>query len=216
VNAPDLQYVKNRLLQTANSGNYLADLNYSGVINAPDLQIVKNNLLHTAPTGELIPPSGGTVGGVAQTFLSAASPSGTDKSVCPTTLGEALVAPDLDWSSNGDDVWAPTLAPDGSAAAWSGNIGDLNVSWIETTVEGPGVITFQWKVSSELNGDFLTFSIDGMDQPGRISGEVDWTPVTFTIPSGTHRLRWTYGKNGASAVGLDAGWVRRVSYQPEQ
>jgi hypothetical protein len=87
------------------------------------------------------------------------------------------------------------------------------VSWIETTVEGPGTITFQWKVSSELGGDFLTFSIDGVDQPGRISGEVDWQALTFSIPSGTHLLRWTYAKNRDQAVGLDAGWLRRVNYQ---
>jgi hypothetical protein len=213
VNAPDLQQVKNRLLQTANSTNYLSDLNCSGTVNAPDLQTVKNNLLHSAPTGGLTPPSDGTVGGVTQTFLSADSSSGTDKSVCPTTLAEALGAPELEWRTNGDDVWAPTLAPDGSAAAWSGSIGDLNVSWIETTVEGPGTITFQWKVSSELGGDFLTFSIDGVDQPGRISGEVDWQSPTFNIPSGTHLLRWTYAKNRDQAFGLDAGWLRRVSYR---
>jgi hypothetical protein len=150
---------------------------------------------------------------VTQTFLSASSIAATDKSVYPTTLGEALSAPELDWRANGDDVWAPTIAPDGSVAAWSGSIGDLQVSWIETTVTGPGTITFQWKVSSEPNGDFLTFSIDGADRPGRISGEVDWQPLAFSIPSGTHRLRWTYGKNGASAAGLDAGWLRRVYYQ---
>jgi hypothetical protein len=126
-----------------------------------------------------------------------------------------LGAPDRNWSSNGDDVWAPTLAPDGSEAAWSGSIGDLQVSWIERTVEGPGLITFQWKVSSEVGADFLTFSIDGVDQPGRISGEVDWQPQTFSIPAGTHRLRWTYGKNGEKAAGLDAGWLRQVVYEEE-
>jgi PKD repeat protein len=209
VSAPDVQYVKNRLLQTVNSGNFQADLNCSGTISAPDLQAVKNNLLHTAPLGGSL-----SAGGVTQTFLSASSPSRTDKSVCPTTLGEALSAPELKWSTNGDDVWAPTIAPDGSAAAWSGSIGDLQVSWVETTVAGPGTLSFEWKVSSELNADFLTFSIDGADQPGRISGEVDWQPMTFVVPNGTHLLRWTYAKNRALGAGLDAAWLRRVSYQP--
>jgi hypothetical protein len=36
----------------------------------------------------------------------------------------------------------------------------------------------------------------------------------FIISSGTHRLRRTYAKNGANAAGLDAGWLRRVVYQP--
>jgi len=80
-------------------------------------------------------------------------------------------------------------------------------------VEGSGVFSFEWKVSCELNADFLTFSMDGVDQPGHTSGELDWSPMTFSIPSGMHRLRWTYGKNGDQAVGLDAGWLRRVNYE---
>jgi hypothetical protein len=88
----------------------------------------------------------------------------------------------------------------------------LQVSWVETTVTGPGTLSFEWKVSSELDSDFLTFSIDGVDQPGRISGEAGWQSLTFTIPAGTHRLRWNYTKNHANAAGFDAGWLRRVSY----
>jgi hypothetical protein len=95
----------------------------------------------------------------------------------------------------------------------SGSIGDLNVSWVETTVEGPGTITFQWKVSSELDGDFLTFSVDGVEQPGCISGEAGWQTLAFTIPTGAHRLTWTYAKNRVLAVGFDAGWLRQVGYQ---
>jgi len=52
-----------------------------------------------------------------------------------------------------------------------------------------------------------------VDQPGRISGEVDWQTLAFTIPSGTHRLTWTYAKNRANAYGLDAGWLKNVRYQ---
>jgi len=146
--------------------------------------------------------------------LAAASMGGTDKSVCPTTLGEALGAAELVWRSNGDEVWTPTLEEDGSPAVVSGRIEDYEVTWLETTVIGPGTISFQWKVSSELDSDFLTFSIDGADQPGRMSGEVDWQSLTFRIPSGSHLLRWTYAKNRDKSAGLDAAWVRGVLWQP--
>jgi len=203
VSAPDLQYVKNRLLQTANAGNFLADLNCSGTINAPDLQQVKNNLLHSAPLGGSSTFSG--FGSNIPTLQLSNTP-------LPATLGDALGAPSLIWSSNGDDVWTPTITPDGSSAAWSGSIGDLQVSWIETTVSGPGTISFEWRVSSELNADFLAFSIAGVDQPGRISGEVDWQPLTFSIPAGTHLLRWTYAKDSDQSAGSDAGWLRGVRF----
>jgi hypothetical protein len=201
VSAPDLQYVKNRLLQTANAGNFLADVNCSGTINAPDLQQVKNNLLHTVPFGEPAPPVGGSSTFAATAALSSAM------------LGEALGAPDLAWTTNGDEVWLPTTTEGGTSAAVSGKIGDYQVSWVETTVTGPGTLTFQWKVSSELDADFLTFSIDGAEQPGRISGEVDWSGMTLKIPSGLHFLRWTYAKNRDKSAGLDAGWLRRVTFR---
>jgi hypothetical protein len=64
-----------------------------------------------------------------------------------------------------------------------------------------------------VSADWLVFSVDGVDQPGRISGETEWQTQTFSIGAGTHRLTWTYGKNRANAVGYDAGWLRGVVWQ---
>ena len=44
-------------------------------------------------------------------------------------------------------------------------------------------ITFYWKVSSELNGDYLEFYIDDVRQD-RISGEVNWQKKSYNV-SGT-------------------------------
>ncbi|MBI5397273.1 MAG: hypothetical protein HZA91_18395, partial [Verrucomicrobia bacterium] len=208
VSVGDMQAVKNKLSQALSSANFLSDVNLSGTITVGDMQVVKNNLTHSVPLGDTSAPAlaGTTTIGGPSLLAPAPAPSPA------ATLGEALGAPSLVWSTNGDEVWAPTIAPDGSSAAWSGRIGNLNVSWVETTVIGPGTLSFEWSVSSELNADFLTFSVDGADQPGRISGEAGWLPLSFSIPAGTHRLRWTYGKNGANAAGLDAGWLRRVGY----
>ncbi|MBI5395255.1 MAG: hypothetical protein HZA91_08175, partial [Verrucomicrobia bacterium] len=202
VSVGDMQATKNKLSQALTSTNYLCDLNLSGTISVGDMQVAKNMLSHNVPAGDFNPTTPPLQFSTTPTFAMPAS-----------SLGEALGAPELAWDTNGDERWAPTIAPDGSTAAWSGSIGDLQVSWVETTVTGPGTLAFEWKVSSELDADFLTFSVDGVDQPGRISGEAGWQPLTFNIPSGTHRLRWTYAKNGANAVGFDAGWLRRVVYQ---
>ncbi len=200
VNAVDMQQVKNNLLATLTPANFLCDVNCSGTINAVDLQQVKNNLLHSASL---------TAGSAPSTV----SDSLTTSALATMTLGQALGATNLTWSTDGDAPWTATIAEDGSQAAWSGSIGNLNVSWVETTVTGPGTLSFDWMVSSELNGDYLTFSIDGVEQPGRISGEAGWQTLTFNIPAGTYRLTWTYSKNGATASGLDAGWLRRVTYR---
>jgi alpha-tubulin suppressor-like RCC1 family protein len=75
-----------------------------------------------------------------------------------TTLPAALNATNLVWTSS------PTNAPwfaqisvthDGEAAAQSGHITDNQQSALQTTVTGPGVLVFWWKVSSEEGYDFL-------------------------------------------------------------
>ena len=211
VNVVDMQRVKNNLLQGLTTANFLCDVNCNGGINVVDLQNIKNNLLHAV---SLAAPSGTGLTGTASLLVTGADSGSTTNAVSASaTLGDALGSAGLVWSTGGDAGWTATVAEDGSSASWSGKIGDLNVSWMEATVTGPGTLSFDWMVSSEQGGDCLTFSIDGVAQPGAISGEVNWQTLTFSIPAGTHRLTWTYSKNGSGSSGLDAGWVRSVVFE---
>ncbi len=45
-------------------------------------------------------------------------------------------------------------------AARSGAIGDSQATWMEATVDGPGTITFDYKLSAAA-GDTFTFWVDG-------------------------------------------------------
>jgi hypothetical protein len=79
-------------------------------------------------------------------------------------------------------------------------------------VSGPGTVSFYWKVSSELDWDFLDFYIDGAMQD-QISGEVDWEQKTYQITgAGSHTLEWRYTKDGGAFGGLDAGWVDKLEW----
>src|SRR6185295_1349795 len=91
------------------------------------------------------------------------------------TLGEALDAPSLPWSTVGTPAWEgqSVVSSDGVDAATSGVVADSTAVTIQTTVTGPGTISFWWKVSSELTNDYLKFFISGYQQL-KISGEVDW------------------------------------------
>ena len=64
-------------------------------------------------------------------------------SVHAQTLGEALDAPELDWSSAGIYAWTPTTdaTHDGIDAAIS-HVDPYNESWIETSVTGPIAVSF--------------------------------------------------------------------------
>ncbi len=133
------------------------------------------------------------------------------------TLADALDTTGLTWTGSGNANWFYQTATthDGVDAGRSGAVGFDQSSGMETTLTGPGVLSFWWKVSSEGNYDWLTFYIDGVAQTGsldRISGNVDWVQKTATIPAGNHIVKWTYSTDYDIASGSDAAWVDQVVY----
>ncbi len=137
-------------------------------------------------------------------------------SIIPAVLlPEALDAPNLAWSTNGTIGWLGQagLAHDGADAARSGTITHSQTSSFQTTVNGPGALSFWWKVSSEEDNDEVIFYINGSEQT-RISGEVDWQQQTFSIGSGTQTLRWTYSKDSSTSSGQDRAWVDQFEFAP--
>jgi hypothetical protein len=151
---------------------------------------------------------------VADNFAgSAISPAATLTVLPQVPLPVALDTPGREWTTGGDAFWAgqPFAAHDGVDAAQSGFLFDDEVSWLQTTVIGPGQVSFWWKVFSELDFDFLQFSIDGVEAE-RISGDVDWQRQTITLPSGERTLRWSYVKDGSVSEGADRAWLDEVRF----
>jgi len=133
------------------------------------------------------------------------------------TLGQALGATNLTWSTSGNSNWftETDITHDGIAAAQSGPISNSMSTVLETTVTGPGTLTFWWMVSSEEFFDVLSFYIDSETSAVRnISGQVDWQQQTVLIGPGSHNLIWVYAKDPDVSVGLDAGWLDQVSFIP--
>jgi hypothetical protein len=130
-------------------------------------------------------------------------------------LSEALDT-SLGFTSGGDAGWFgqdTTFYYNGDAAE-SGDIDDDQESWIETTIDGSGVVEFYWKVSSESSFDYLDFYIDDVFRSG-ISGEVDWEYRSYEVTgSGPHTLRWRYIKDCSASNGSDCGWVDKVEWKP--
>ncbi len=123
-------------------------------------------------------------------------------------LAAALDAPAQSIATSGDVSWTPQwlYAHDGSDAARSGTIDDMQQSVMTTQVAGPCKVTFYWGISSEADYDFMHFFIDNIEQDA-ISGEVGWTRKSFIIPTGLHTLKWTYSKDEFTRSGLDSGLV---------
>lgn len=132
-----------------------------------------------------------------------------------TTLTPATDAPDQGWVTSGHAFWTnqAITTHDNEDALQSGEAGDNEYSYAQTTVRGANTISFWWKVSSEDQFDFLELHIDGT-QVASISGEQDWTQYQYDIEtSGLHTIRWKYSKDGSTSEGRDAGWIDQFEVQ---
>lgn len=153
----------------------------------------------------------------------------TVRLVREATLAEAMDAPELFVSSDGDATWKVVTdeTSDGISAVQSGamqtSADRRKSSRLITYVEGQGVLTFKWKVSCErdLTGhcdwDYLVFIADG--QPvKRIEGDHDWAEVSYNFTgSGAHVIQWLYTKNGGFAdvnPGRNCAWIDQVVWTP--
>ena len=95
---------------------------------------------------------------------------------------------------------------------------DSSSVWIETVVTNSGVVSFDWKVSSEsfksMKIDYASFWVDG-NEVLWLGGEIDWTNTTHVIDGdGPHTLRWTYTKDSSGMEGDDCAWIGNVSFNP--
>ncbi|HTD65543.1 MAG TPA: immunoglobulin domain-containing protein, partial [Candidatus Limnocylindria bacterium] len=78
------------------------------------------------------------------------------------------------WETGGDAWWVGTTnAHDGVMAARNGTLLHGRSTWMRTTVQGPNTLKFWWRASTETNADYMTFSINGVEED-RISGNHNW------------------------------------------
>ena len=108
---------------------------------------------------------------------------------------------------------------DGIDSAVSAAVSANQQSRISTTLTGPGVLSFWWKVSSLANSGRLTLLIDNFAQttPAPISGTTgDWAQVVVNIPAGDHPVAWRYARDGNSlTAGENRGYVDQVKFVPD-
>jgi hypothetical protein len=131
-------------------------------------------------------------------------------------LATALDNPSLVWTTGGSAAWEGqgVMTHDAVDAAQSGALLGSQESWLQTTVAGPGLLAFWWKVSSEMEFDFLELYLGGVRQ-NRSSGEEGWQQRCCRIPAGSQTLRWRYVKDGSTTLGQDRGWVDQVVFVPD-
>ncbi len=129
------------------------------------------------------------------------------------SLANAVDAVQYVWlTSNPGFASQAAVTHDGVDAAASPPLGDNSEATMETTVTGPGTLSFWWKVDSEEFADLLAVEVPDTSTRQEISGNVDWQKVTLNIPGGTHTVVWSYTKDSSAFSGADRGWVDQVRF----
>ncbi len=181
-------------LTVGSLGNF--NNHYDGLID--DLQIY-TNAVSAVEARYLYEHPGETVAGL---------------SVTGGSLGDAVDAPQLTWTSGGAASWVyqTETTDDGADAAQSGSVPEFGESWIETTLEGPGELEFRWRVSSEFDVDYLEFTMDDSFQ-SELGGDTEWESYVQDVPPGEHRFRWRFYQQDVPSAGIHAGWLDQVRFR---
>ena len=117
-------------------------------------------------------------------------------------------------STDGEALWgiSTTRSVSGGSSAQAGLITNSESSTLTIELEllDAEPIAFFYKVSSELDFDFLEFWVDGV-RIEQWSGEVDWTQFSYDLTAGLHTIDFTYIKDGVTLVGQDTAWIDDIS-----
>ncbi len=120
------------------------------------------------------------------------------------------------WEMSGNADWIiSTSAYEGSFCGQSGDIGDNQTSSLNLTanVVATGEISFQYKVSSESNYDYLRFKIDG-SEIASWDGEQGWAEFSHSVSIGEHTFTWEFDKDYSVSNGSDCGWIDYIIFPP--
>ena len=119
------------------------------------------------------------------------------------------------WHSPADEVrWQirPDETADDGYSLRSGPLSANSVAAVEASVEGPGTLSFDWRISS-ARGHYARFLLDG--EPERtITRSTEWSTETFVLGDGSHDLRWVYEKGSGATGGEDAAFLDNVRWSP--
>ena len=134
-------------------------------------------------------------------------------------IAEAVDLPLSEWDSGVGSVWfAQTgVTHDGLDAAASGPLGAGGESHVETTLTGPGNVSFRWKINLPAPSGKLLLSVGGTVAT-EITGDSDWIEARAYVPPGDQIVRWTYIRTvpeGPTPDPADTGaWLDEVVYTP--
>ena len=139
--------------------------------------------------------------------------------------GEGLAVEDFEsgdfscynWLLGNNNKWIVTnsLQHNGSYCARSkNNLGNRATSTltIQWTSQNNDSLSFWYKVSSEENYDWFTFSVDNVEKLNVSGIMTDWERASFPVAAGTHTYKFSYSKDMSSTGGSDCVWIDDITF----
>jgi hypothetical protein len=185
---------------------YQWQFNGTNIINATNTSLTLSNLGWT---------NTGVYTLVASNSYGTVTNSNDYLTVIAADLPTALNTTGLTWTSSGNAMWFPetTVTYDGVDAAQSGVVGWFGSSTMQTTLMGPGTLTFWWMFSSSTTpSNSLSFSSSQGNNSAKVYATSGWQQMTFNLGAGQQTLTWTYAR--ANRLVSSIGWVDQVSFAP--
>jgi hypothetical protein len=120
------------------------------------------------------------------------------------------------WTLTGSQHWFTTTVDpyEGATCSRSGAIPSQSSTTMSITlpVIASDSISFYYKVSSELDYDFLRFRINQVEV-GRWSGlQANWSRAAFPVDSGEVTFSWSYEKDYYMEDGQDCAWIDYIVF----
>jgi len=99
-------------------------------------------------------------------------------------------------------------------SAKSATINHNQTTSMSVTLNCPvdGTISFWKKVSSELNYDYLRFSINNVVRSQWSGTSDNWSQVSFDVQAGQNTFTWSYSKDSGISSGSDCAWIDDIIF----
>lgn len=106
-----------------------------------------------------------------------------------------------------------TISAEGNLSAQSGAITHNGVTnlLIRTYFTKADTLKFFYKVSSELNYDYLEFRLNDTTVFKK-SGEIDWERRSVAVRPGINKMEWIYKKDNSVSQGSDCAWLDLIDF----
>ncbi|HAB16928.1 MAG TPA: hypothetical protein DCE44_10810 [Verrucomicrobiales bacterium] len=133
------------------------------------------------------------------------------------------VPPGWRFSREGNDRWTTqTNVVHGGSDALQASLADSGqVAFLRSTVIGPGILSFWWKIDAQAPSGLDSFDLGALALTVNesfavaLSGKNDWKREEFRLPEGPNELIWA-AHGFATSQDSGAGWISDIGFEPTE